>query len=69
MHALFEAFRGRPALDRDAVAALLSKLSVWAAAMQPWLQELDLNPLLLGSEGASAVDCVMVLQQPAPSTS
>ena len=61
MRALFDGVRGAPALDRAAIAELLSRLSVWAAAMRPWLRELDLNPVLVGPQGATAVDCVMVL--------
>jgi acetyltransferase len=60
MRALFDGVRGRPPVDRAAIAALLSRLSVWAAAMKPWLKELDLNPVLVGSTGPIAVDCVMV---------
>ena len=64
MRALFDGVRGAPAVDRAALAGLLSRLSVWAAAMRPWLTELDLNPVLVGPQGATAVDCVMVLEDP-----
>ena len=34
--------------------------------MQPLLAELDLNPVLVGSTGPMAVDCVMVLRRQGP---
>ncbi|WP_088279969.1 acetate--CoA ligase family protein [Ideonella sp. A 288] len=64
--ALLDGVRGRPGVDRGALARLLSDLSHWVAAMQPWLAELDLNPVLVGANGPLAVDCVMVFRhQPA----
>jgi acetyltransferase len=62
MGALLDGARGRPPVDRPAVAALLSNLSAWAAAMSPVLEELDLNPMLVGPEGPVGVDCVMVFK-------
>ena len=64
--ALLDGVRGQPAVDRTALARMLARLSAWAAAMQPWLAELDLNPIRVGPQGALAVDCVMVLQPIAP---
>ena len=58
--ALLDGVRGRPAVDRTAIARLLSDLSHWAAAT-PRLAELDLNPVRVGPDGPMAVDCVMVL--------
>ncbi len=72
--ALFDGVRGRSGVDRHAIASMLSRLSRWAAAMEPTLAELDLNPVLVGVSGPIAVDCVMVLedstgaQAPASST-
>ena len=60
MGVLLDGVRGRPAVDRGAIARLLSDLSRWAAAT-PRLAELDLNPVRVGPEGPIAVDCVMVL--------
>ena len=60
MGALLDGVRGRPPVDRRAVASLLSNLSQWAAA-NPSLAELDLNPVLVGQDGPVAVDCVMLL--------
>ncbi len=64
MRALLDGVRGQPGVDRAALSALLSRLSVWAAAMAPWLDELDLNPVLVGPTGPVCVDCVMVLRGP-----
>lgn len=61
---LLDGVRGQPAVDRGTLAQLLSSLSRWAAAMEPWLAELDLNPIRVGPEGPVAVDCVMVLRPP-----
>lgn len=66
MAPLLDGVRGQPAVDRQAIARLLARLSRWAAAMQPRLAELDLNPVRVGPEGPLAVDCVMVLRSPQP---
>jgi acetyltransferase len=62
MGAVLDGVRGQPGVDRGALAQMLSRLSHWAAAMAPWLAELDLNPVLVGESGPLAVDCVMVLK-------
>lgn len=65
MGAVLDGVRGQPGVDRGALAQMLSRLSHWAAAMAPWLAELDLNPVLVGAGGPLAVDCVMVLRHQA----
>lgn len=62
MSAMLDGVRGQPPVDRNAIARLLADLSRWSAAMAPKLAELDLNPVLVGSAGPVAVDCVMVLR-------
>jgi len=62
MGALLDGVRGQPAVDRNAIARLLSDLARWAHGMAPVLAELDLNPVMVGPEGPIAVDCVMVLR-------
>ncbi|MEI6759004.1 MAG: acetate--CoA ligase family protein [Betaproteobacteria bacterium] len=59
--AVLNGVRGQPAVDRRLIATLLSRLSVWAAGMQPVMAELDLNPVILTPEGPVAVDCVMIV--------
>ena len=58
--ALLDGVRGQSAVDRNAVARLLSDVSRLAAAV-PQLAELDLNPVRVGADGPMAFDCVMVL--------
>ena len=67
MGALLDGARGQAAVDRPALARLLSDLSAWAAAMSPTLEELDLNPVLVGPDGPVGVDCVMVFRKLEPS--
>lgn len=62
MSALFDGVRGQPPVDRTQIAQLLADLSTWAASMAPVLEELDLNPVLVGPSGPVVVDCVMVLR-------
>lgn len=62
MNAMLDGVRGQPAVDRRQIARLLADLSAWAAGMAPVLDELDLNPVLVGPSGPVAVDCVMVLR-------
>jgi len=55
--------RGRPPVDIDALAGMLSRLSAFAAAAGPRLQSIDLNPVFAmpAGEGAYAVDAVIEL--------
>lgn len=62
MGRLLDGVRGKPAVDRDRIAAMLSRLSLWADSMAPVLSELDLNPVLVGENGPVAVDCVMIFE-------
>ncbi|MDS1136879.1 acetate--CoA ligase family protein [Nitratireductor indicus] len=63
MSRILDGVRGKPAVDREAISLLLSRLSHWAAAMEPRLSELDLNPVLVGEAGPSVVDCVMIFEE------
>jgi hypothetical protein len=53
--ALLDGVRGRPAVDRAALAKLLAGLSQWIARA-PWLAELDLNPIIADGSSLFAVD-------------
>jgi len=59
---LFRAFRGRPDLDVDALADLLSKVSLFAAAHEKELSSIDLNPVRVLPKGRGVVvlDAVVV---------
>ena len=48
---LFGAFRGTPAADIDALAALMVKLSQFAADHANTIAEIDLNPVVVHAEG------------------
>lgn len=60
--ALLDGVRGRPPVDRDAVARLVSAVSCFGAAAGDRLASLDLNPVLAGPEGAVAVDWLLILK-------
>lgn len=59
--ALLDGVRGRPAVDRAAVAKLVSAVSRLGAAAGSRLRECDLNPVLAGPDHATAVDWLLVL--------
>jgi acetyltransferase len=61
---LFQAYRGQPEKDRAAVALTLVKLSQMSIDL-PELKELDINPLVVGPQGVTALDARMVLCEPA----
>ncbi len=58
--ALLHGFRGSPALDVGALAELIARLGQWLTG-QPWLRELDLNPVILYpvGRGVLALDALM----------
>ncbi len=58
--AILDGVRGNPAVDRAALIRLISAVSLFGAAADERLQELDLNPVLAGRAGATAVDWLMV---------
>jgi acyl-CoA synthetase (NDP forming) len=58
--ALLDGVRGRPAVDRAAVAAILVALGRLGID-RPDVREVDLNPVVAGSGGAVAVDALVVL--------
>ena len=53
--ALLDGARGRPGVNRAAIAHLLASLSQWIARA-PWLAELDLNPIIASGSNLIAVD-------------
>ncbi len=60
-------FRGEAAVDREMVARVLEGLSALAAA-RPDVAGVDVNPLIVGRDGAVvAVDALVELGDPAPS--
>jgi acetyltransferase len=57
---VLDGVRGKPPVDKAALAGMISAVSRFAAAAGPRLAELDLNPVLAGSRGVTAVDWLMV---------
>lgn len=64
--ALLDGVRGAKPVDRKALVDTLCRVSRFGAAAEGRLQELDLNPVMLGAEGAACVDVVMVLNEETP---
>lgn len=60
--ALFGAVRGRPALDVASAATALAALSRFAA-VHPEVTEVEVNPLLVRSRGAVALDARVLIDQ------
>jgi acyl-CoA synthetase (NDP forming) len=59
---LLRGFRGSPALDVDAVAALIGKVGAFMRA-NPQVREIDINPVVVypAGEGAVALDALMLV--------
>ena len=61
---LFHGFRGRPELPVDAVVEFVHRIGLLAATI-PEIQQLDLNPVLVGTDGCVAVDALIGVAAPA----
>ena len=57
--AVLDGVRGRPPLARLAAADAVSRLSRLAASLGDCLEEFDINPLIVHSRGAMAVDVLV----------
>ena len=64
---LFDGTRGRPPVDRMAVAVALSALSQLAVELGDVLEAVDVNPLIAGPHGCIAVDALVIPSLGAPS--
>jgi acetyltransferase len=64
---IFEEFRGRPPVDKEALADLLVKVGEMALSLGDRLSSLDLNPVMVlpRGQGVWAVDTLIELRQPA----
>ncbi|MEL0585220.1 MAG: bifunctional acetate--CoA ligase family protein/GNAT family N-acetyltransferase [Candidatus Thiodiazotropha sp. (ex. Lucinoma kazani)] len=60
-------FRHMPPANRDALIEVLLRVSSMACEL-PWIQEMDINPLIVDDEGAVAVDARIRVNFPRPST-
>ncbi len=62
---LLAGYRGRPAIDTQALVGAMLKVSQMACDL-PALAELDINPLLADAHGVLALDARIRVRQPAP---
>jgi acyl-CoA synthetase (NDP forming) len=60
---ILDGVRGRPPVDREALTSLIVDLSTFAMERTDLL-EVDLNPVIASSDGAVAVDALVVLPGP-----
>ncbi len=65
VHKLLGKFRNRPAVDITALEKILLRVSEMVCAL-PWLEELDINPLLVDEHGALAADARIIIRPRAP---
>jgi acyl-CoA synthetase (NDP forming) len=56
---LLNGFRGEPPVDREELARILVNLGN-LGILYPRIQEIDINPLIIGKDGAVAVDATIV---------
>jgi acyl-CoA synthetase (NDP forming) len=61
--ALLQGFRGREAVDLEALVAAIRAVADYACENAGQLLELDVNPLLVGAQGTTAVDALIRLGQ------
>ncbi|MDD2063224.1 acetate--CoA ligase family protein [Pseudomonas sp. 25571] len=61
---LLQGFRGRPAADLQALVAAIRAVADYACENAGQLLELDVNPLMVGAHGTTAVDALIRLGQP-----
>jgi hypothetical protein len=57
---VFKGRRGQAAWNRDALAGAIRVLAA-LVARAPWLDSVDINPLICDEEGCTAVDALIVL--------
>jgi len=58
---LLQGFRGRPAADLDALVVAIRAVADYACENASQLLELDVNPLMVGPRGSTAVDALIRL--------
>jgi acyl-CoA synthetase (NDP forming) len=57
---LLDALRDRPALNIDAFCAMAARFSLLAASLGTVIGEIDINPVMLGPDGCTAVDALVI---------
>lgn len=58
---MLDTFRNQPAVDQTALRAALQRVSEMVCEL-PWIEELDINPLISDADGVIAVDARIVLR-------
>lgn len=58
--ALPRGIRGRPPVDLDSVAQTVSRFGAISRALKDLVAEIDVNPLMAGPDGVTAVDALVV---------
>ena len=64
---LLDGYRNVPGVDRAALIDILQRVSMMACLL-PWIEEMDLNPVLTHPLGAAIVDARVVINATAPLT-
>jgi hypothetical protein len=60
---VLDGVRGRPPVDRAAVARALSALSELAVELGDVLEAVDINPLIAGPHGCVAADALVIARR------
>jgi len=63
---LLDGFRGSAAVDRIALARIISRVSSLAADFADLIAEIDVNPLICSARGIVAVDALIVRRPAGP---
>jgi acetyltransferase len=61
--AVLSGVRGRPPVDRKKLVEMICAVSRLGAVLGSRLSTLDLNPIMLGEQSATAVDWLMMLDE------
>jgi acetate---CoA ligase (ADP-forming) len=62
VHSLLSGRRGAAPVDFDALAATIARFSVLAWDLRGLVSEIDVNPIIVGAQGTTAVDALIVMK-------
>ncbi|HEX2138914.1 MAG TPA: acetate--CoA ligase family protein, partial [Woeseiaceae bacterium] len=60
MRPLLDGLRGKPPCDVDALCELAARFSAMVDALRDFIEEIDINPVIVTAGGAVAVDALVV---------